>query len=232
MLFRLVRPVKRTGSRYRQFVRRIPSDVSSKAIGLKLSIPIGDQTQAVIISSRAQSVRLSLRTDDPAEVKVRSAQVDAYLENIWRALRDDAPVSLTHRQATALAGELYRAWANGDGRERTTTIEHDPEFNSPDGHIRRKGAAGTIEVTAWRRASVANVSPEEWEAVLAHWDKIGATGTPSDLEKPLGPIVDRLLLAKGIMRVTSETRDMVLLAFWQALRDAFESRKRNVEGDY
>ena len=25
---------------------------------------------------------------------------------------------------------------------------------------------------------------------------------------------------------------MVLLAFWQALRDAFESRKRNAEGDY
>lgn len=132
MLFRLVRPVKRTGSRNRQFVRRIPSDVRSRATGLKLSIPVGDQTQAVTISPRAQSVRLSLRTDDPVEVKARMAAVDAYLENIWRALREDAPVSLTHRQATALAGELYRAWANGEGRERTTTIEHDPEFRSPD----------------------------------------------------------------------------------------------------
>jgi integrase len=68
--------------------------------------------------------------------------------------------------------------------------------------------------------------------VLAHWNKIGTTGNPRDLEKPLGPIVDRLLLAKGIMRVASETRDMVLMAFWQAMRDAFEGRKRNVEGDY
>ena len=68
--------------------------------------------------------------------------------------------------------------------------------------------------------------------MLAHWNKIGTTGNPRDLEKPLGPIVDRLLLAKGIMRVTSETRDMVLSAFWQAMRDSFEGRKRNVEGDY
>lgn len=232
MLFRLVRPVKRTGSRHRYFVRRIPSDVKGKTAGLRLSIPVGDQTQVVIITPRAQSIRLSLRTDDPAEVKARLAQVDAYLENIWRALRDDAPVSLTHRQATALAGELYRAWANGEGRERTTTIEHDPEFRSADDHIRRKSPTGAIEVTAWRRVSEPRVDADEWEAMLAQWDKIGATGNPSDLEKPLGLIVDRLLLAKGIMRVTSETREMILVAFWQALRDAFESRKRNVEGDY
>ena len=161
MLFRLVRPLKRTGSRHRQFVRRIPSDVRSKAVGLKLSIPVGEQTQAVVLSPRAQSVRLSLRTDDSAEVKVRMAAVDAYLENVWRALREDAPVSLTHRQATALAGELYRAWANGEGRERATSIEHDPEFKSSDDHIRRKGPTGAIEITAWRRVSVANVSPEE-----------------------------------------------------------------------
>ena len=86
MLFRLVRPVKRTGSRNRQFVRRIPSDVRSKAVGLKLSIPAGDQTQAVTLSSRAQAVRLSLRTGDPVEVKSRMAAVDAYLENVWRGL--------------------------------------------------------------------------------------------------------------------------------------------------
>jgi integrase len=232
MLFRLVRPVKRTGSRHRYFVRRIPSDVKSNAVGVKLAIPVGEQTQTVVIRPRAQSVRLSLRTDDPAEVKVRLAAVDAYLENVWRGLRNDAPIFLTHKQATALAGEFYRAWANGDDRERTNTIEHDPEFRFPDDHIRRKGPTGKIEVTAWRRASVAHVGPEEWEGVLAHWDQIGTTENPSDLEKPLGAIVDRLLLAKGIRRVTSGTRDIILLAFWQAGRDAFESRKRNAEGDY
>ena len=213
MLFRLVRPVKRTGSRNRQFVRRIPSDVRSKVVGLKLSIPVGERTQAVILSARAQSVRLSLRTDDSAEVKVRLAVVDAYLENVWRALREDASVSLTHRQATALASELYRAWANSEGRERAMAIVHTPGVG-------------------WQREYNTHVSDTEWEAVLGNWEKIGATGERSDLEKPLGPIVDRLLLAKGIRRVDEPTRGIILPAFWQALRDAFESRKRNAEGDY
>src|SRR4051794_14034970 len=116
MLFRLVRPVRRSGSQNQQFVRRIPSDVRPKAVGLKLAIPIGKQTQTVVISPRTDSVRLSLRTNHPAEVKSRLAAVDAYLENVWRALREDAPVKLSHRQATALAGELYRAWADGENR--------------------------------------------------------------------------------------------------------------------
>ena len=205
--------MKRTGSRNRQFVRRIPSDVKSNAVGVKLAIPVGEQTQAVIITPRAQSVRLSLRTDDPAEVKIRLAVVDAYLENVWRALREDAPVSLTHRQATALASELYRAWANGEGRERAMAIVHTPGVG-------------------WQREYNTHVSVPEWEAVLGNWEKIGATDERSDLEKPLGPIVDRLLLAKGIRRVDEPTRCIILSAFWHALRDAFESRKRNAEGDY
>jgi hypothetical protein len=101
MLFRLVRPVKRTGSRNRHFVRRIPSDVRSKAVGLKFSIPVGEKTQTVTLSPRAQSVRLSLRTGDPVEVKLRMAAVDAYLENVWRALREDAPV---HRRSGGRIG--------------------------------------------------------------------------------------------------------------------------------
>lgn len=232
MLFRMVRPVKRAGSRNRHFVRRIPVDVKAKAIGLTLTIPVGDETQSFVVTARSQSVRLSLRTDDPVEVKARLIQVDAYLENIWRALRDEAPVSLTHRQATALAGELFRAWAYGEGRERTTAIEHDPEFKFPDDHVRRVGPGGVVEVTAWRRINEPQISADEWGGVLANWSKVGSSETADDLETPLGPIVDRLLLAKGIMRVTVETRSMILLAFWQALRDAFETRKRNAEGDY
>lgn len=232
MLFRLVRPVKRSGSRNHQYVRRIPVDVRAQASGLKLIIPVGDQTQTVAISPRAQSVRLSLRTDNPSEVKVRLAQVDAYLDNVWKSLRDSAPVSLSHREATALAGEMYRGWAEGERRERTTSVEHDPEFNFPDDHIKRPGPDGTMQVTAWRRVREPLINADEWAAVRAHWERLGATGNSADLEKPLGAIVDRLLLTKGIVRVTIETRAMLLDAFWQAARDAFESRQRNAEGDY
>jgi hypothetical protein len=54
MLFRLVRPVKRKGSRYRQFVRRIPADVKQRAVGVKLHIPVGEQTQVVVPTNRSR----------------------------------------------------------------------------------------------------------------------------------------------------------------------------------
>ena len=240
MLFRLVRPVRRKGSRNPYFVRRIPSDVRGRAIGLKLAIPIGERTQLHVISPFAQSVRVSLRTDNPADVKARQAAVDFYLENVWRALREDAPVSLTHKQATALAGQIYLAWASGNGRERTTAMEHVPGIG-------------------WRRAESLDFKPEEWDALLRRWDRIDTIGKhtiddppqrrmpfdldnpkptepeepdPSNIEKHLGAVVDRLLLSKGIKQLTPGTRELVLSAFWQALRDAFENRKRNAEGDY
>ena len=54
----------------------------------------------------------------------------------------------------------------------------------------------------------------------------------ADLEPTLGPLIDRLLLAKGIARVDAESRPVLLAAFAAALRDASETRKRNVGGDY
>src|SRR2546423_1434673 len=114
MLFRLVRPVRRKGSRVPYFVQRIPADVKAHVGSLRLTIPLGETSQHVTLRAGANDIRLSLRTSDPSEAKVRHAVVAAHLEKVWRALREKTPVSLTHRQATALAGELYRAWAGGE----------------------------------------------------------------------------------------------------------------------
>jgi len=213
MLFRLVRPMRRKGSRNRYYVKRIPVDVRRNVVGARLAVPVGEQTQTITISPRAEAIRLSLRTHDPVEVKRRQAAVDAYLENVWQAHRHDEPVSLTQRQATALAGEFYRAWANGEGRESVIAIEHVPGVG-------------------WQRTYSNHVDGDEWNAVLTNWDRLAEGAEPSDLEKPLGVIVDRLLLAKGIKQVAAETRGVILSAFWQAGKDAFERRKRNAEGDY
>jgi len=213
MLYRLVRPMRRKGSRNRYFTRRIPANVKDKIAGVTLAIPIGDKTQSVILTPRTQSVRVSLRTHDPAEARRRNFAVDDYLGNVWQALRQEAPVPLTHRQATALAGEIYRAWIDGEGRERVTAVEHIPG-------------------EGWRRVDEPHTQPEEWEALLRYWGRVGTSSEPKKLERALGPLVDRLLLARGIKRVDQPTREILLAAFWQAARDAFETRKRNAEGDY
>ena len=219
MLFQLVRPMRRKGSRVPYFVQRIPADLKRCVGGLRLAIPLGGAVHHVTLRADANDIRFSLRTADPSEVKLRLAAVASYLEMVWRALREKKPVPLTHKQATALAGELYRAWVNAEDRERTIAVEQVPGGG-------------------WRRVDGAHVDPEQWDAVLAHWEKVGATGDvgkagePSELEKPLGPLVDRLLQAKGIGQVDEATRALILPAFWLALRDAFERRKRNAEGDY
>ena len=214
MLFRVVRPVRRKGSRVPYFVQRIPADVKARAAGIKLTIPLGDSFHRVALRAGANDIRFSLRTADPSEAKVRHAVVAAHLETVWRALRERSPASLTHRQATALAGELYRAWADGEDHERTIAVEYSAE-------------------NGWQRA---DVSQDErvalWESVQEHWEALHQTGESFALEQPLGPLVDRLLLARGIQTITAESRGLVLCAFWAALRDAFATRKRNAEGDY
>lgn len=187
MLFRVVRPMKRDGSRIPIFVQRIPVDVMSRAVGTRLAIPLGDGFTFVTVSTRAQSVRFSLRTTDPSQAKTRQAIAAAYLEGVWTALREDAPAKLSHRQATALAGDLYRVWADGENRARSIAIEQKPGGG-------------------WQRVSEMQSEQEDyWAAIETMWETTGASGDPADLEKPLGPLVDRLLLSKGIRRVDEDT---------------------------
>jgi hypothetical protein len=78
MLYRMVRPLLRKGSRNRQFHQRIPTDVRSRIAGLRLDIPLGDSTVSRTLSADTETVRLSLQTDDPNEVKRRQAGVATY----------------------------------------------------------------------------------------------------------------------------------------------------------
>jgi len=206
--------MRRDGSRFPIFVQRIPADVRAKATGIQLAIPLGDSFVLKTPSDSAQAVRFSLRTAEPSEIKTRQALAAAYLESVWEALRNDVPVHLTHRQATALAGELYRVWADSESRSRSVAMVHTPGVGwAPDNESHEEQEA-------------------HWAAVTEMWEKVGHDGEVKKLEKPLGCIVDRLLLTKGIRRVDSESRAMLLAAFWMALRDAFTSRQRNAGGDY
>src|SRR5207248_1459 len=128
------------------------------------------------------------------------------------------PVMLSKRDAHALAGELYDAWADGQ-RESDLAATHDPATGK-----------WTIEYP--------NQLPDEEERVAfakaaqrlteaAEEDDGRAT-----LEVTLGPIVDRLLLRKGIAAVDPECRPVLLNAFRMALQDAFANRERNAAGDF
>jgi hypothetical protein len=212
MLFRLVSLMKRSGSSIPYFAQRIPSDVRTRAIGRILSVPVGDQLVAIKVTPRTESIRFSLRTRDPVEAKIRHGRAAAHLEGLWRSLRVPKPVALSQRQATALSGELYRAWVNED-REKTVAVLWTPQGWVP------------AEVTAEENGAF-------FRSVSQHLDKAeGIDGAPN-LEAAFGPLIDRLLQTKGIVEVDAESRPVLLEAFRLALRDAMQQRERNARFDY
>ena len=159
-------------------------------------------------------MRFSLRTRDLREAKIRQGQAAAQCEALWQALRRDKPVMLSSRDAHALAGELYRGWADGR-RERDLAATHDP-------------ATGK-----WVIERPNELPPEEAELAFAAAARhLAEAAEREGLEVVLGPLVDGLLLAKGVAEVDPECRPVLLGAFAQALQDAFAVRQRNATGDY
>jgi integrase len=169
-----------------------------------------------------EAIRCSLRTRDPSEVKLRQAAAAAYVENVWQALRRDRPVMLSNRDAHSLAGELYRAWADGQ-RESDLAATHDPLTGQWT--IERPNQLPPEE----ERLAFASAARKLTEAAEREDEgHSSATG----LEFTLGPILDRLLLRKGIAEVDPECRPVLLNAFFMALQDAFANRERNAAGDF
>jgi len=212
MLYRLVRPVKRSGSSFPQFVQRIPTDVRRHAIGRTITFALGSETTAVTITPTMGAIRFSLRTRDPGEAKIRQAQAAAKLETVWTALRSAQPVTLSHREATALGGEVYRAWASERG-ERNISVTMSPYSGRFErDYLEDPEEAGRAFAAAGRHLAVA--------------------AQTEGLEAALGSILDRQLLARGIAELTHECRPMVLAALNGALQDAFMHRQRNASGDF
>lgn len=215
LLNRLVSAVKRQGTQNLQYKKRIPADVRERMVGLPMLVPIGSERVAYVANAQTETIRLSLRTSDPAQGKIRLAEVSAFFETVWSSMRATAPISLTHRQAVALSGDLFRAWAADQEGGRSVGVE----FNSD----------GTVKEITYEN----HLGPGAWEAALAYVDRIAGDGDePERLEFLLGPLVDRCLRDRGIGAVTPASHEIVLREFLRALRDGFNVQQRKASGDY
>ena len=142
-------------------------------------------------------------------------------------MRDTAaPVLLTDRDAHALAGELYRAWAGQQAARGARSRRPERTLSATLNLTTRKFEIDRPRVATAGEA--AERAAEEEQAFAA------AARRLSDPEHAtaLDPLIDRLLLAKGIAALDPECRPVVLNAFRMALRDAFEHRQRNAAGDF
>jgi integrase len=220
MLYRLVRPMRRKGSRNGYFQQRIPAAVKPLlASGRRLEFQVAGETVSVAVTERSSSIKFSLRSSDPAEVKVRQAEAARQAELHWKALRQTKAVALSHRQCVALAGKVYRGWASEQRREATTAMMRVPVV---------AGLEPGKAATAWRW------EPSGHALVDAEAEVWAKAATKLDPDK-LAALADRLLLAEGINGLgglNGESREMLLDEIGKALKQAFEARQRNAEGDY
>ena len=219
MGLRLVAPVKRKGTNNHQFVQRIPSDLRSRLAGMTLEVPLGAGVCPVTISDKMDSLRFSLRTFDPGEAKLRQAAAIAYLEGLYAKLRANAPVSLTHQQCVALAGEVYRAWAAPLKPSRTITIQAEA-----DGTLVREDEAHDVETLKADQDALSEGLRQQ-AARLMQLDG-------EELSRQVGSLVDRVLMRHGLPEVTPRSRGLLLMEFSKALAEGMAAGANKASGDY
>lgn len=100
--------MRRKGTSFLHFRKRIPLDILDEARGTTLALPVGDEIIHSTISAHAIEVTVSLRTREPNEAKSRHASLLVYLEGVWSSLRN-GPTRLSHKQVLGLAGEAYKS---------------------------------------------------------------------------------------------------------------------------
>lgn len=217
MRLRLVSPVKRPGSANAQFVKRIPLDLKDSLAGRELLVPLDERGASVFvkIGAGSQSVRFSLRASQPLEIKKRQAFAATYLEEVFAALRENRPLSLSRSQVTALAGELYRSWA----AEQNRGIAHIEQ----GGRMVRVDAFDILDDQA------------EMEGLMLTAEKITAATDDAlgpKLESAVGALADKLLGRKGIMRLDADSRHTFLSVLPRALVEGMQARAKTLGGDF
>ena len=209
MPLQMPRPMKRPGSTFHQLVQRIPADIAGRAVGMRLAIPVGVETADILITPGRKDIRTSLRTRDPREARERQAVAVAYLEAVWRSVRE-GPRRLTHKEAVALAGEAYRTLV-----ER---VEDDPG-----------------PVAGWAIREAQNLQAEFGKFGFGRAGlKIGvgeADRRRESLEELLGPVADGFLSRRGLI-IDAESRARLLEQLLSADRQASLLNLRRAEGDY
>jgi len=219
MLYRLVSSVKRKESRFQQFAKRVPADLVERLAGRKLYVPLGDETCTVSVPKHG-TIRFSLRTDSPPDVRERQAAALAYLEKVFRAARADAPIPLSHQQCVALSKQIYEAWSADPGvGNRTVALEIDIET---------------------RQQQVATLSDDEEAELLRHVAatleddrKDGSEEAYRRLEARFGSLVDRALAEKGIVETDQGSRRLILKEFARSAAQGLNVHSRKLaDADY
>lgn len=181
--------------------QRVPTRLVAMAKGQSVTVTV-DEVPCVV--KLGEYIKVSLRTKDPAEAKRRAHDVEGEFSRVWLSF-ESGPVSLTLKQITALAGELYSTFK--------ALLEDDPGEAAKWAQLRRNEE----EMENFRAKSRSTFAPL-------------MIGRPS-LEQRLGSWVDEALSAKQL-RVDDKTRQRCLVEFDKAVGDLALLLERRGKGDF
>ncbi|MEQ9209769.1 MAG: hypothetical protein RLN96_08000, partial [Pseudomonadales bacterium] len=197
--------MKRQESSKHYFRQRIPLDILEKARGSTLCFPVGDKTVTKTISPTAKEVKVSLQTSDPSIAKTRQGIVAAYVEAFWQSLRN-GPITLSHKQAVALSGELFALWIDA--------LEDNP---------------GTVAM--WKKVKADNEIAQQGDFGIAQLMIPSTAKTRNSLEDRFGSLLDVTLAKRGLI-IADDSRHRCLVQTAKAMNDVAETLGKYADGDY
>lgn len=219
MVLSMSRPTTRPNSQNAQFQRRVPAHILKIAKGKHVALVLpsdgadGEPIRKTI--KLAPVLRFSLETakDNKALRDERQGAVLQQLEKAYQAIVEahgKGPRRLSDKDCHALAGIIYRAFAEG--------LEENP-----------------IGPTLWAR--IRDENEFAMNGPLPKWSIADTPEQQARLERVamlngrFGPFVDAILLREGVI-CDGDSRDRLLFAFARAMNEAAAKLQRNAEGDY
>lgn len=234
MIIRMSRPMLREGSSVPQFRRRVPSDILGIAKGklVLVDLPASKGDPAVTVASKVgEFIKFSLRSYDPDVVKFRQAAANTQVERQFLAWRT-GPSTISHLQAVALAGEVYRLYVNRF-QENPGTPDAWAAFKAfnraaKEGRLLNPPTLNFDELPDSAQA-VAVFGQNLTEGVDAH--RAETVNELQALEVRFGRLANWVLQKHGML-IDLEGRSKLLRLIADAVIDAGWSLKRKANGDY
>ncbi|WP_170369630.1 DUF6538 domain-containing protein [Ruegeria arenilitoris] len=178
----------------------VPRDVVKLASGSAVVLPIGDSACQIKLTTHA---KVSLRTKDWPEAKKRFAAALAALETYWDSLRN-GPVSLSHKETVALAGEVVATFLQ--------VLEEEP---------------GSPEI--WER--VANLDAHAKKGMSNPLAIPTPQTKAKDIEYRFGGLADAQLARRGLI-VDEKSRDRLIQRIAVSMEDVSRVNLARALGDY
>lgn len=237
MGLRMTTATTRRDSSYRQFQKRVPDDVLNRARGRSYPVTLpafGAAPEEVVEVTIRPSISFSLRVRDPAAAKARVGAVGAQLERIFASLRVGA-VELTHKQAVALSGEVYRLvvarFEVEPGEPGDWEAWKGFHWAAMEGRIPNPPSITWQEIMNERNAALGAFGVSQGPVLLDVIESLPPGDRAHSLEVRFG-LLASWVLARHALEVTPSSRIKLLQQVAEASLDAGWAMKRASQGGY